>query len=208
MVYFEVTQPTSELVEEWWNWVFTPDRDTTQLNPDVTFLRGDLVGAQRVLGAGIHDTPTTLIPCCATHVRIKQGGALFFPVYDSQFTTEDPFGDGKPCGTIERCLAAAQNDFANLYEKWATFYVDKGQPQNIVDNLDDYYIETPEITIDVPADNLLNREAGFNLAPNSYKGISVGIFLLLTGLKAGIYTLDFGGRATNYFTRSVCNIIV
>jgi hypothetical protein len=207
MSYSQVAKPTSKLVQDWWNWVFQANRDTTQPN-DVTFLRGDIVGDRRVLGAGIDiGTPRFTIPSYAGTARIQQG-KLLLPVYDSHFVQDDPFGDGNPCGTTERCLIAAKNDYANLYEKWATISMDKGQPQDIVGNLDEYYIETPEFTINVPENNFLNREVGFSLRPGPHKGVSVGIFLLLTDIQPGTYTLDFGGRATNYFTRAVYNIHV
>ena len=208
MSYYQVAKPTSKLVEDWWNWVFQPDRDTTQPN-DVTFIRGDVVGDRRVLGAG-NDirTPRFTIPSYAGFAR-AQHGKLFFPVYDSHFTQEDLIGDeNRLCETTENCLKVAKNDFQNLYHIWATIAPDKGQPQNIVPNLRDYYIETEEFTVNVPEDNQLNREVGAYLTPGLHKGKSVGVFLLLYDLREGTYTLDFGGRATNYFTRAVYTIHV
>ena len=80
--------------------------------------------------------------------------------------------------------------------------------QDITNNLNNHYFESNKFTLTVSGKNNLNREQGFSLGKGSYQGVAFGTYLLLNNFQPGMYEIDFGGKATNYRTRSVYNIFV
>lgn len=207
---FDVTDPTGKnrevykkLIERWWNWVFKPNCDSISF-PDVAFLRTDIIGDPRPPPDDPHD-----LPALRRNTDIPKNKQVLVPIYYSHFVQEDPFGDGSPCGNINRCQSAAKDDYNKLAKKWAKIKVDGGEEQNIVKDLDSYYFETNPFGLKVSDANNLKREEGFHLEPraNPYQGICAGDFLLMK-FGEGRYQMDFGGIASNYFTRSIYGISV
>lgn len=194
----------NDLIKRWWNWLYTPDCDNVSY-PDVCFLRGDVIGPPLLVTAGMFSNATDEISCYAKNVSIKDKQDVFFPVYHSHFVEQDPFGDGKLCGVIGRCLDAARNDYANLYQAWAKIGPNIGGVQDITNNLSQHYFESDKFTLQVSSSNDLRREEGFYLSDGKYDGVSVGTYMLLTNL-SDLQTIDFGGRATNFFTRAVYHL--
>lgn len=207
---FKVIEPTGKnrevykkFIERWWDWVFKPNCDDIEF-PDVAFLRTDIIGDPRGPPENPRDVPA--LRRKAGNIKNKQ---VLVPIYYSHFVQEDPFGDGSPCGSIDRCRSAAKDDYNRIGERWAKIKVGKGEQEDIVKDLDSYYFETNPFGLKVSDDNNLKREEGFHLErrANPYHGICVGNFLLME-FDEGEYEIDFGGIASNYFTRSVYNIKV
>jgi hypothetical protein len=200
----------NDLVKNWWNWVYTHNCDNNNriARLNVTFLRDDIIGTRLVIGAGISSTPIEQLPCHTKNITIATGSDIFFPVYHVNIVGQYPYGDGKECGSLERCVKAARNDLGDLDRKWAKISVNGGKSHEITTNLDNYYFESNQFTLVVQGRNDLNREQGFYLGKGSYKGVAFGIYLLLKSFKAGTYMLDFGGTASNYRTRAVYNMTV
>lgn len=200
----------NELVKAWWNWVYVPNCDNNNTNPklNITFLRDDIIGTQFVLKAGISSTAIQLQPCHAKSIAIKAGSNIFLPVYHVNIVDANPYGDGRKCGTINRCIQAARIDLGNLYQQWAKIRVNGGKQQDITNNLNNHYFQSNQFTLIVRGKNGLNREQGFSLGKGSYQGVAIGTYLLLNNFQPGMYEIDFGGKATNYRTRSVYNLSV
>lgn len=196
----------NDLIKRWWNWLYTPDRDNVSY-PDVSFLRGDVVGPPLLVTAGIFSNSPDDVSCYTRNISIDGKQDVFFPVYHCHFVEQDPFGDGKSCGNIGRCLDAARNDYANLYDAWAKIGSNNGGVQDITNNLKGHYFESDKFTLQVSGSSDLRREEGFYLSDGKYDGVSVGTYMLLTNL-SGAHTIDFGGRATNFFTRSVYHLSI
>lgn len=195
----------NELVKAWWNWVYAPNCDSNNTDPelDVTFLRDDIIGTQFVLKAGISPTPIDLQPCHSKIIAANSGSNIFLPVYHVNTVDAHPYGDGNRCGNINRCIKAARNDLGNLYQKWAKIRLNAGKQADITNNLNNHYFESDKFTLTVSGKNNLNREQGFSLQKGRYQGVAFGIYLLLNNFQTGNYEIDFGGKATNYRTRSV-----
>jgi hypothetical protein len=196
-----------KLAKDYWNWVQgkNPDSNPTNpVDPDVTFLRDDIIGGPLKHEVGIslgrfqkpsEDQPFTL------DITVYPDMKIFFPVYHVLSVNAHPYVKGGKCDTADKRKDAVRIDLANNYEKWADI--------NGLDiNLQNHNIETDEFELKVPAKNNLNREAGFNLDPNDYKGIAAGTYVCLEKLEPGDYKIDFGGRATDFHTQSIYNVTV
>ncbi len=200
----------NDLVKAWWNWVYTPncDNNNTDSKLNVTFLRDDIIGSQFVLKAGISSTPIHLQPCHTKSITTNAGSNIFLPVYHVNTVVAHPYGDGKKCGNIQRCIQASRNDLGNLYRQWAKIRENGGKATDITNNLDNHYFESNEFILTVKGKNDLNREQGFYLGKGRYQGVAFGTYLLLNDFQLGTYEIDFGGKATNYRTRAVYNLTV
>lgn len=200
----------NELVKGWWNWVYSSNCDNSSTNPilDITFLRDDIIGSRLVLAAGVSSTSIELQPCHTKNITVKAGTNIFLPVYHVNTVNAHPYGDGKTCGSISRCIQAARNDLGNLYQKWAKIRINGGKAKDITNNLNNHYFESNRFTLTVKGKNSLNREQGFSLGKGKYQGVGFGIYLLLTNFQTGNYEIDFGGKATNYRTRAVYHLSV
>jgi hypothetical protein len=200
----------NELVKGWWNWVYTRncDDNNSDAKLNVTFLRDDIIGSRLVLPAGISSTPPNLQPCHTKNVTTNAGSNIFLPVYHVNTVVDHPYGDGRECGNIERCIESSRNDLGNLYVQWAKVKVNGGKAQDITNNLNNHYFESDEFTLTVKGKHSLNREQGFSLGEGRHQGVAFGTYLLLNNFQPGTYELDFGGKATNYRTRAVYNLTV
>lgn len=195
-----------QLIPKWWKWVFTKDRDSNYTFDDLSFLRDDIVGPQLMFGAGQEASPISK-PFKHT-IKIDAHTSIFFPVYHVHIVEGDPFRDGKKCVTIPRCVIAAENDLANVYERWATIDSSGGNPQPITTNFTDFEVKFGPFKLDVPDDHDMKREKGYSLPGGPHNGVAHGTFLLLDDFQPGKYEIDFGGKATNYQTRSVYKMTV
>jgi len=194
-----------ELVKGWWNWVYSSNCDNNNTNSilDIAFLRDDIIGSRLVLGAGISSTSVDLQSCHTKKITVKIGTNIFLPVYHVNTVDAHPYGDGRKCGNLSRCIQAARNDLGNLYHKWAKIRINGGKAKDITNNLNNHYFESNQFSLTVRGKNSLNREQGFSLGKGKYRGVGFGIYLLLNNFQAGNYEFDFGGKATNYRTRAV-----
>ena len=186
-----------ELIPRWWNWVYEEDRDKHSDKGDVTFLRGDIVGG-----------PPTESDENKQEIERKAGVNLFFPVYDVHICTVDEHPDKKPCGDIDRCREAADDDLAQLRDKNADISINDGKEQPITTNFKDHEIKARPFQLRVASENDLSREPKYHLGPGNYDGVAHGTYILMNNLKAGKYILKFGGKAGNYKTRSKYTINV
>jgi hypothetical protein len=212
MPYQGNEQKYKNLVSQWWNWVYKPDRDTNYKFEDVTFLRDDIVGTQLKHDVGISSNPNSNERVWGSDpnpVNVEHGKSIFFPVYHVCSVKQHPFVKGGTCSDLSRCTEATQIDLANCYDRWARIGVDNPPRNEITTKWDDYYVQT-ELKLEVPGPNDLKREAGFYLdgKESPYDGVAAGTYLLLNNFEGGNYYLDFGGRATDFRTRSLYKISV
>lgn len=205
-----------ELAKAYWNWIQGPDPDANPIHPsdpNLTFLRDDVIGSQLQHEVGIlaGRGKSEVAPFSTTPITATTAMKFFFPVYHVCSASEHPYVKGGKCDTPEKRKNAAMFDLNNNYQKWAKISINGQGERNIVDDdLDNYRIETGEFELRVPEANNLNREAGFNLPPTegSYPAYAAGVYLYLKELQPGSYRLDFGGRATDFHTQSVYVISV
>jgi hypothetical protein len=192
-----------KLAQDYWNWVQSENPDSEPRNPkdpSVTFLRDDIIGPQLVHEVGIargsqkreerHENE---------NISVKTGEKIFFPIYHVLSAEKHPYVMGGECDNPGKRKDAANKDLDNCFEKWAKIdgadIVDK-------DTLENHYIDAGEFDLHVPSPNDLNREAGFNLPPGTWKSFAAGTYMCLEPLQAGTYTIDFGGRATDFHSIS------
>lgn len=114
-----------------------------------------------------------------------------------------PYVKGGTCDSPEKRKDAVRIDLANNFEKWA-----KINGEDI--NLQNHYIElVDEFDLNVPDNDNLRREAGFNLEPGkTYTGWAAGTYVCLENLGVGEYKIDFGGRATDFHSESNYTVTV
>ena len=138
MANFVVVRPDSpankriykDLGVRWWNWVYGVNCDNASF-PDLTFLRGDIIGSERDVGPQILSTPVTQMDRHTGDINIKSDNRVFFTVYGSHFAVGDPSNGGK-CENTNQCLEAARKDFKELTEKWAKIQASDGHEDDIV----------------------------------------------------------------------------
>jgi hypothetical protein len=153
-------------------------------------------------------TPSGLQQCHTKNVTVNSKNDIFLPVYHVCSVIGHPYVKGGNIKSIAECQDAARNDLSNLYLQWAKITVNGGQSSDIVPDLHKHYFESEEFTLNVSGPNNLNREQGFDLDEGSYKGVAFGTYLLLKDFQPASYQLDFGGKATDYRTRSVYNLTI
>ena len=197
------------LIKDMWNWMYTRNCDQNPKQGDITFLRDESLGNNRIVHAGF----TMQRPSNAYRqtFRIDVGEGCFAAVYHVNIVKSDPFHlGGGPCKTISNCFKTAQNDMGNLYDKWANITEPGNSASHaIVDNLDDYYFEVGPFTVKVPDNNnALQTEQGLALKKGDHEGVVVGYFLLIEDFKPGKYEIDMGGNATNWYTHSIYRLNV
>ena len=195
----------SQLVKDYWNWVQGKDPDSNPKNPNnpnVTFLRDDIIGGPLKHEVGIaHGPREGEDQPWRKNVTIYPDMKIFFPVYHCLSVNAHPYVEGGKCDTPDRRKKAVKFDLANNFDKWARI-----NGRDI--DLRNHYIETGEFNLNVPEGNQLNREAGFNLAPGKYEGFAAGTYVYLEKLNLGDYNIDFGGRATDFHSQSIYNVKV
>lgn len=204
------TKKYHELAEDYWNWVqgVNPDNNPTDPNdPNVTFLRDDIIGNQLPHNVGISRSSNQKLELFRNRVQVKAGSSVFFPTYHVCSVKGHPYVKGGTCQSINDCKDAAKIDLSNCYDQWARIEVNDG-PEKDITNLKNHFIQNDKFKLEVPAPNNLNREEGFNLAKGNYEGVVAGTYVYLTDLQPGKYEIDFGGRATDFHTRSLYKITV
>jgi hypothetical protein len=188
--------------EEYWYWVHEPDCDAKSDRGHVTFLRDDCIGDPRKWNDGHKQEDEITRPV---------GTNIFFPVYHVHICKGDPFPEeygGGRCDTTNKCLQAAYYDLNQIRVKegkpeiWARIKVDKDEPVELTENLNDHTVTLMPFIVKVGL-NRLNREPNFHLNPGVHKGVARGTYILLKNFQKGDYILDFGGNANNFATHSI-----
>lgn len=216
----------SDLIQDWHNWVFSHQPDD-QVDPDLTYLRGDMLGdpiypQQYGLDPSdfsvVEDVRTVYDRRGVKGLTITDKTAIFFPVYGSNFVVGDVY-KGKRLETTNECRINAREEFKFVSKVWAVYRdLKNGESRPIVKkkgekpaNLFDFYAECTAFDLSVSAGNRVNREAGFYLqGQKQYESVAVGIFLLMFGFTAGAhFQLDYGGLSGfEYNTRAIYDIKV
>lgn len=181
------------LVLRYWDWIFTENCDANRKFKDITFLRDDCIGSPITLVAGFnYSKPETYN---YQEVHLTEGTDIFFPVYHAHFCGKNPRQE-------------ADTDLANLYMIWADIKINNGELMNITTNFREHEIKVGPFKQIVKRENGLRKEEGLYLPPGEYTCVSHGTYIILKNLQKATYQLDFGGRATNFLTRSIYNITV
>ncbi|HEY7757277.1 MAG TPA: hypothetical protein VIA08_03505 [Nitrososphaeraceae archaeon] len=190
------------LVQRYWDWIFTENCDANKKFKDITFLRDDCFGDPITLVAGFD----TSLPekYNKQEIEISEGTDIFFPVYHAHICDVDPLVNGD----INNCGKVADNDLANVFHKWATIKINNGQPADITPNFSDHEIKVGPFKQKVNRDNDIRKEVGLYLKPGEYTCVAHGTYILMKNLQKATYQLDFGGLATNFRTRSIYNMTV
>lgn len=201
-------QRYKDLIQRWWNWVYSQNCDNNNIFDDVTLLRDDIIGPQLKHEVGISKNPRDNVPHePPKNVTLKTGSNIFFPIYHVCSVREHPFVGGGQCG--DRCEKAAEMDLVNCYDRWAKISIDGQSAVDITNDWNNHYCDT-KLMLKVPGPNNLKGEEGFYLdgRDKPYEGFAAGTYLLLNNLQSGKYELDFGGRATDFRTRSLYEVNV
>src|SRR5438093_9230147 len=82
-----------KFTEDYWNWIYEPNRDANSDTGEVTFMRDDSVGGPRKAG----EKPGPF----KQEIERPVGTNLFFPVYHVHICYRDPHPDGGTCETTE-----------------------------------------------------------------------------------------------------------
>lgn len=204
------TKKYHELAEEYWNWVQGADPDRNPTNPNdanVTFLRDDIIGNQIPHNVGISRSQHQELQPFRNRIDVKSGTSVFFPIYHVCSVKGHPYVKGGTCQSLEDCKDAANIDLSNCYDQWARIKVNDGGEEDIAD-LKNHFIENDKFKLVVPASDKLNKEEGFSLAQGNYEGVVAGTYVYLTDVQPGKYVIDFGGRATDFHSRSLYDVTV
>ena len=151
-------------------------------------------------------------------LTISSNSSLFLGVYVSNFVVGDRF-KGKELVDIFDCLESARQNFQENSALFANYSVlDESQESTIKKHeicpdkyINEFYLESTGFDLSVSEDSKFKDklEEGYNLAPDKYRGVGVGIYLLVTDIKPGKYRFDFGGsNYSGYITRAIYDITV
>jgi hypothetical protein len=194
-------------------WVHEPDCDTNynkevQVGNErrhVTFMRDDSIGDPKDPNNEKDNIQEISGPA---------GTDVFFPVYYFHSSIGESDGQKGECKTIADCIRAATHDLGKLLineetgkqDIWAKISInDKNVPVDITSNFKDHTVTVPQLEITV-GENRLNREPQFHLKPGPHQGVVIGTFMYLRNLKEGNYVFDFGGKASNFKTKSIYTV--
>ena len=216
----------SDLMQDYYNWIYSHDPDQLQLNNSILFLRGNMIGdPYEYPKEGIVQTTLDILKdpryvydrTGLRGITITTNTALFIDVFDTLFVRGDSF-QGNELETNYECRTAARREFELLSSIWATIQklnvkgltlTVNGDQDPLVPSLQDFYVESSSFDLYVSDGNKVNREPEYYLEGGEYTGVAVGVFLLIIGMDEGNYRIDFGGtQSVDYFTRSVYDINV
>jgi hypothetical protein len=208
MAYYTVVTVNEDLaryqnlVQRYWDWIFTENCDANRKFKDITFLRDDCLGGPLTLVAGYdYSLPEKYN---YQEIDISEGTDIFFPVYHAHICDADRVVNGD----INKCGQVADQDLANLYYRWAKIKINNGQQVDITTKFKDHEIKVGPFKQKVNRENELKREEGLYVGPGEYNCVAHGTYILMKNLQKATYELDFGGNATNFRTRSIYNMTV
>ena len=173
---------------EWWEWALsipTPDNPLLDMNGekcgveqsgDVWFLAGNFGGASE---------RTCTVPA---------GKAIFFPIINAEWSVvegECPL-DIDISGTNEEALRACAVAFMDHVTE-----LEVSVDGTTLQNLENYRVQSPLFTFELPEDNILGLSAG----PSP--SVSDGFWIMLAPLSAGEHTIHFRGEADFPFVTKV-----
>jgi hypothetical protein len=142
-------------------------------------------------------------------IKIREDTAVFIPVICTMFSLGDTY-QGEVFNDELSMRNYARRDTVNG-GKIAVEIRKKpsNNPGKLVDDLNDYYIETPLFPLSVPQASAYRSTVESPVEPGPYLSVVAGVFVIISSLKKGIYRLSFYGRGVGkYLTRSVYDIEV
>jgi hypothetical protein len=142
-------------------------------------------------------------------IKIQEDTAVFVPVISTMFALGDDY-QGQVLNDELSMRLAARRDTVNGGEIGVQI---RKKPENngkkLVDDLNNYYIETPLFPASVSEKSLIRYTIESPIEPGQYQALVVGVFVIISTLSVGMYRLSFYGRGVGrYLTRSVYDIEV
>jgi hypothetical protein len=236
MVNYDIVKPEQtykglsygDWVARWSNWVFSDDPDSTELQGDILFLRGNLrysqdIAKAEVMGLFMTDKDKRSIIRWGSFydrtgdssILISTDTAIFVPVLtDTEFFGLPSEGGSMTTEEQVRNIARTNNDESGPI--WATIesYGEKGpQPQPLCkDDLTNYRITSPVFKLWISERNPYWKDIlQYPINPGEYHAVTDGFFILVVNLPEGSYRIRFGGKGRlshNYRTDSIYDIHV
>jgi hypothetical protein len=149
------------------------------------------------------------LPSLRANLEIKKGTGVFLCVNSSELNLGEEF-DGKVLATEQDLRRAVCLDLKGCTSKYATIRNHTtGETQNIVENLDEFEIESRLFMLVVPKgcpsnlkiDQFDDSDYGMKpLEEGIYHGVVDGYFVLLKNLEPGEYTIKFGTTGPKNFS--------
>jgi hypothetical protein len=190
-----------DLVATWTNWLFSDQPDYTETT-DILFLRGN-IGYYQDLQKFYDKTNENA-------ETVFKGTAILVPVICT-FLTIGSYYDGSRIESEVGLRNAVNRTVHAGVEAWAKIKLKNGRGEavNIVDDLLQYYVETPFFKLSVSERSPLRDKIDEPIDPGVYDTVTGGYFLLLRDLDPQTYRIRFGGKGKgNYVTDSVYDVIV
>ena len=206
----------------WTNWVFSDDPDSTEIQGDVLFLRGNLKYYQDLAKAermglfmagegkkGVDRWKSFYDRTGEDSIVISDDTAIFVPV----LTSTEFFGGESELGTMTteaqvRNITRIATDESGPI--WATIESSDGKGRSCVDDLRKYRITSPVFKLWISERNPYWKDIfQYPINPGEYDAVTDGFFILLRNMAEGSYRIRFGGKGrSDYRTDSVYDIHV
>jgi hypothetical protein len=135
-------------------------------------------------------------------ITIQEDTAVFVPVICTMFVLGNEY-QGQIMNNELSMRNSARRDTVSGGK------IGSNTPQRLVNDLNEYYVETPLFPLSVPQASAYKSTIESPMEAGPYQALVVGVFVIIKGLKEGVYRLSFYGRGVGkYLTRSVYDIQV
>jgi hypothetical protein len=216
MADYEIADPNSvfrgltyaQWVAVWYNNLFSDKPDIVyREGKSISFLRGNVEYSYEQ-----QEEPNKSIFSSLTkeqRIRVQEDTAIFVPVISTMFSLGDEY-QGQVLNDELSMRNIARKDTVNGGEIGAEI---RKYPENaskkLVDDLNEFYVETSLFPLSVSENSKIRYSIESPIEAGPHQALVVGVFVIISGLKKGLYRLSFYGKGVGrYLTRSVYDIEV
>jgi hypothetical protein len=203
--------PYGHWLARWNNWLVSPDPDYYD-GGEIFFLRGNL--DYRPVANDI-EYPRFIDPegiyerIGENGYRIYEDTTLFIPIITSSYNLGNVL-DGVLKDTEEDIRRYINKDIDRGHDMWAMIKsANSPKASKIVNNLENYRVESPLFKLVVPTNSKLNKHQYMQDEPGIYDAVVGGYCLIIRSLPRGSFRINFGARGSgDYNTNAVYDVIV
>ncbi len=195
-------------VGRWWNWLLSDEPDIYR--GDMLFLRGNLdykpVGEE----GPVHIEPNSFFDKTGKKgVKIFENTPILIPVCITVFRIGVDLFDGTLIETEQDARLAGIRDNQESKAMWATISCNGNKPKKIVNNLQDYFVESPIFDLKISYKSPIRKRMDMPLEAGKFPSLTAGYYILLGSLAPSMYRIRFGtnGRGA-YYTDAIYDITV
>lgn len=192
----------------WWNWLLSDEPDAYR--GDILFLRGNLDYKPVGQDGPVHIDPSSFLDRTGKKgVKIFEGTPIFFPVANTVFRIGLDMFDGRKIETEQDARLAAIRDNQESNRIWATISSNGKMPRKIVDNFQDYFIESPLFDLKISDKSPIRKTMDTPLESGTFTSLTAGYYILISSLCPSTYRIRFGTKGRgSYYTDAVYDITV